>query len=72
MRSGPRKERLTIMEFDYQGTSLTVNNGVVSFPDYPYVNVPKAPSQIKETVQLRGTIGRVIHITGSTNQKDSK
>lgn len=50
--------------FDFQMPAMTDLFFVL--PDFPFTNLPKQPSQIKETVIVDGTIGRFVSAEAST------
>lgn len=57
------------MEFDFNfATSV---DGQMTYPDYPFTDLPKQPEQIKETIRITGTIGRFISVQGSADSPDN-
>lgn len=57
------------MEFDCQG--FVSFPGVMSSPDWPYADVPKQSSQVKETIALKGTSTKgSIFLTGTVDKKE--
>lgn len=57
------------MIFDFQETHMV--GGIIQFPDYPFAALEKQPSDVMETVVLRGTTAGVsFGLTGTADQPE--
>lgn len=56
--------------FDFDYVQPICNDGIVVMNDFPFVNVPKSPDDLIETINLRGSSTTSTAITGNVDDNE--
>lgn len=57
------------MEIDFANFSLPAG-GLITYPEWGFVDTPLPPDQIRQTVNLLGSSKPTVRVTGSADTRD--